>query len=67
MLAADRIMSGLLSPGARGVEQVCLPLGSWGGGIGEHQSGTKTERDAGGLQRVTARRHVVHEVGLPER
>ena len=54
-------------PAQGGSEQVCLCLRACSGGIGEHQSRTETEGETGGFQRVPARRHVVHKVGLPER
>jgi len=43
-----------------------LNLHSAGGGIGEHKASAKTKGGAGGFQGVSARRHVVHGVGLAQ-
>jgi len=42
-------------------------LCSAGGGVGENKASAETEGKAGGFHRVSARRDVVHEIGLAER
>jgi len=42
------------------------PGDSAGVDVGKHEASAKTEGGAGGFERVSARRHVVHEIGLAE-
>src|SRR5438105_4361349 len=52
---------------SRGLEKGCLKLDAAGGGVGEHKASAETEGKAGGFERVSARRDVVHEIGLAKR
>ena len=42
-------------------------MGAAGRGVGKDKASAEAESEAGGFQRVAARRHVVHEIGLAER
>src|SRR5689334_19785863 len=48
-------------------EKSCLELDAAGGGVGEDKASAETECKAGGFKGVSARRDVVHEIGLAER
>ena len=41
-------------------------MGAAGRGVGKDKASAEAKSEAGGFQRVAARRHVVHEIGLAE-
>ena len=66
--AAQRTGSGWLPLGeSANSEEGGLHLGAAGRGVGEHEASAEAKSEAGGFQRVAARRDVVHEIGLAER